>query len=90
MNFTKELPAGEASHAARPRIAGTAADEPRPGNPYDGHTLGVVIEDTERLAGCEIERVYVDKDIVVTARPIHSASSSPTKSAASSASSSAN
>jgi len=23
-----------------------------PGNPYDGHTLGVVIEDTERLTGC--------------------------------------
>src|SRR5436190_11755598 len=32
-----------------------------PGNPYDGHTLGVVIEDTERLTGCEIERAYVDK-----------------------------
>src|SRR5262245_44153675 len=31
-----------------------------PGNPYDGHTLGVVIEDTERLTGCEIERAYVD------------------------------
>ena len=26
-----------------------------------GHTLGVVIEDTERLTGCEIERAYVDK-----------------------------
>ena len=32
-----------------------------PGNPYDSHTLGVVIEDTERLTGCEIERAYVDK-----------------------------
>src|SRR5215470_15118039 len=32
-----------------------------PGNPYDGHTLGVVIEDTERLTGCEIERAYVDR-----------------------------
>src|SRR5262245_58706835 len=32
-----------------------------PGNPYDGHTLGVVIEDTERLTGCEIERAYVDE-----------------------------
>jgi IS5 family transposase len=32
-----------------------------PGNPYDGHTLGDVIEGTERLTGCEIERAYVDK-----------------------------
>jgi IS5 family transposase len=32
-----------------------------PGNPYDGHTLGVVIEGTERLTGCEVERAYVDK-----------------------------
>jgi IS5 family transposase len=32
-----------------------------PGNPYDGHTLRNVIEDTERLIGCEIERAYVDK-----------------------------
>src|SRR5215467_9407108 len=32
-----------------------------PGNPYDGHTLGAVIEATERLTGREIERVYVDK-----------------------------
>jgi len=32
-----------------------------PGNPYDGHTLGAVIEDTERLTGCAIERAYVDK-----------------------------
>ena len=32
-----------------------------PGNPYDGHTLGDVIEATERLTGCGIERVYVDK-----------------------------
>src|SRR5665213_3553404 len=32
-----------------------------PGNPYDGHTLRAAIEDTERLTGREIERVYVDK-----------------------------
>ena len=32
-----------------------------PGNPYDGHTLGAVIEATERLTGRAIERVYVDK-----------------------------
>jgi IS5 family transposase len=32
-----------------------------PGNPYDGHTLRAVIEDTQRLTGCQIERAYVDK-----------------------------
>jgi IS5 family transposase len=32
-----------------------------PGNPYDGHTLKAVIEDTQKLTGCEIERAYVDK-----------------------------
>src|SRR5476651_1080374 len=32
-----------------------------PGNPYDGHTLRTVIEDTQRLTGREIERAYADK-----------------------------
>ena len=32
-----------------------------PDNPYDGHTLRAVIEDTEKLTGREIERAYVDK-----------------------------
>jgi IS5 family transposase len=31
------------------------------GNPYDGHTLKDVIEETEVLTGREIERAYVDK-----------------------------
>jgi len=31
-----------------------------PGNPYDGHPLGAVIEATEGLTGREIERAYVD------------------------------
>lgn len=31
------------------------------GNPYDGHTLKEVVEETEALTGREIERVYVDK-----------------------------
>ncbi len=35
-----------------------------PGNPYDGHTLKEVIEETEALTGCEIERAYVDKGYV--------------------------
>jgi len=32
-----------------------------PGNPYDGHTLAAVIEETQTLTGREVERVYVDK-----------------------------
>jgi IS5 family transposase len=32
-----------------------------PSNPYDGHTLADVIEATETLTGCGIERAYVDK-----------------------------
>src|ERR1700681_1801602 len=32
-----------------------------PGNPYDGHTLKTVLEETEALTGREIERAYVDK-----------------------------
>ena len=32
-----------------------------PGNPYDGHTLGAVIDATEKLTGCAVERAYVDK-----------------------------
>jgi len=32
-----------------------------PGNPYDGHTLGSVIDATEKLTGCAVEHAYVDK-----------------------------
>src|SRR5882757_2577721 len=32
-----------------------------PDNPYDGHTLRNVIDRTETLTGCPIERAYVDK-----------------------------
>ena len=32
-----------------------------PGNPYDGHTLRDIIEDTQKLTGRPIERGYVDK-----------------------------
>src|SRR6478609_9221220 len=32
-----------------------------PENPYDGHTLRNVIDRTETLTGCPIERAYVDK-----------------------------
>ena len=40
-----------------------------PGNPYDGHTLKAVIEETEALTGREIERVYVDKGYVAHHAP---------------------
>jgi IS5 family transposase len=43
-----------------------------PDNPYDGHTLREVIEETQKLTGCEIERGYVDKGYL----PIGSKSSS--------------
>jgi hypothetical protein len=61
-----------------------------PGNPYDGHTLGEVIEATENVTGCPIERAYVDKGYRGhdTANP-HRVFVS-VRSAASSASSSAN
>ncbi len=35
-----------------------------PGNPYDGHTLREVLEETQALTGREIERVYVDKGYI--------------------------
>jgi IS5 family transposase len=31
------------------------------GNPYDGHTLGPVITDLEKLTGVEVRRIHVDK-----------------------------
>ncbi|MCP1838629.1 hypothetical protein ACVIHI_000009 [Bradyrhizobium sp. USDA 4524] len=34
---------------------------PLPDNPYDGHTLRDVLDRTETLTGCAIERAYVDK-----------------------------
>jgi transposase, IS5 family len=32
-----------------------------PDNPYDGHTLRDVMNRTETLTGCPIERAYIDK-----------------------------
>ena len=32
-----------------------------PGNPYDGHTLAAVLQETRALTGADIARVYVDK-----------------------------
>lgn len=32
-----------------------------PGNRYDGNSLGTIIEATETLTGCAVERAYVDK-----------------------------
>ena len=40
-----------------------------PGNPYDGHTLRDVIDQTQKLTGREIERAYVDKGTADTIHP---------------------
>jgi len=56
-----------------------------PGNPYDGHTLGQAIEETEALTGREIERAYVDKGYQSHDAPNRSGSSSQARSAASTA-----
>ena len=50
-------------HHQRPRFRPTvrAHAKAQPGNPCDAHTLAAVIEATERLTGCAIERGYVDK-----------------------------
>jgi hypothetical protein len=48
----------------RPRRSVRAARPPRrcpATHTNDGHTLKAVIEDTQKLTGCEIERGYVDK-----------------------------
>jgi transposase, IS5 family len=42
----------------RPRVLHTKT---LPGNPYDGHTLKAVIEDTEKLTGGAIARAFVHK-----------------------------
>ena len=43
------------------------------GNPYDGHTLRTMIEETQALTGREIERAYVDKGYRghVAPNPLH-------------------
>ena len=56
-----------------------------PGAPYDGHTLGPVIDDTERLTGRAIEPRSLTRVTADTTRPTHSACSSPNRSAACSA-----
>jgi IS5 family transposase len=43
------------------RVANSCCTPGMPGNPYDGHTLRDILEDTQRLTGREIERAYVDK-----------------------------
>ncbi|MBB4428275.1 IS5 family transposase [Bradyrhizobium sp. CIR48] len=60
-----------------------------PDNPYDGHTLRDVLDRTETLTGCSIERAYLDKGYRGHDAQNPVASSSPARSAASSVSSSA-
>lgn len=55
-----------------------------PGNPYDGHTFGEVINSTETLTGCGIERAYVDKSYRGLETVTRAASSSRARSVASS------
>ena len=40
------------------------------GRPYDGHTLGTVIVETQALTSVEIKRVYVDKGYIGHDAPI--------------------
>jgi transposase, IS5 family len=56
-----------------------------PNNPYDGHTLRTIIEDTQKLTGREIERAYVDNGYRGRDARILAASSSRGRSVASSA-----
>ena len=60
-----------------------------PDNPYDGHTLRDVIDRTETLTGCPIERAYSTRDTAATTHKIPVVSLPPARSAASSVSSSA-
>lgn len=57
-----------------------------PHNPYDGHTLRDVIDRTDTLTGCAIERAYVD---TATTYKTPAVSSSPARGPASSDSSNA-
>jgi len=42
-----------------PRPNSRCSKNGAPDHPYDGHTLGGVIDATEKLAGCAIERASV-------------------------------
>ena len=53
------LMAGRYAHAKGGRFV--LHTKALPGNPYDGHTLANVIEETQATTGREIERVYADK-----------------------------
>ncbi len=56
-----------------------------PGNPYDGHTLGVVLPEMEAQIGANLARIVADRAIAATTlRPITSSRSiSPARNAAS-------
>lgn len=56
-----EARAGAARHYRAPGDQSVLHATALPGDAYDGHTLGDVIEATETLTGCGIERAYVDK-----------------------------
>jgi hypothetical protein len=53
------------------------------GNPFDGHTLGPIIADLEKLTGIEVHRIHVDKGYAATTIRTASASGSVVKCGAS-------
>ena len=53
------------------------------GNPYDGHTLGPVITDLEKLTGVAVRRIHGDKGYRATTIPTGSGSGLAARSAAS-------
>ena len=53
------------------------------GNPYDGHTLGLIVAGLEALTGIETRRIHVDKAYRGHAHPTSSGSGSQARSAAS-------
>jgi len=50
------------------------------GNPYDGHTLGAVIADLEKLTGIETRRIHVDKSLPLRRQGDTGATITPTSS----------
>ncbi len=55
------------------------------GNPFDGHTLGPVIKDMEKLTGVETRRIHVDKSLPLRRRGVIAAITTRTSSASGSA-----
>jgi|GEM_PF-1705129 len=48
-------------------VAGMLAE---PGNPHDGHALGRIIEQVERMTNCAVQRSFVDGVVVTSCRSL--------------------